>query len=634
MPIKGWPHKRTIVYSPQPRVQKVKRFRLLNIIGKALKRTATTLGALVLFSMTMSVVITLFLASDVKQVTVPEKTVLVFRLDGAVPEKEMSSAFSGAFGFYRPSVRELVDAIDYAAKDDRVKGLVFSFRNGGLSLAHMEEIRKAVLRFKESGKFTKAYALSYESATGGLGRYYLASAFDQIWMQPVGTVSMAGIYAEMPFAGDLLKRLGVTPQFFQRKEYKTAMENFTKSSMSDENREELETVLGTIFDHMITGIAKGRGLSEDKVRALVDQGLFTGKEAVEAGLIDRLEYGDIAVNEIKKELTGNPESEEIELFLLKRYALATRLNPPPSFHRTAKKKVAIVYVSGAIVTTGDNVSPYTIGQDVAAADVLSEAITNATDDDDVKAIVIRVNSPGGSPVASETIRRAILRAKEKDKLVVVSMGDMAASGGYWISTHADYIFALPETLTGSIGVVGGKFALGGFWDKIDVNWDSIQFGDNASMLSMNKPFSKAGQARYEVMLDDIYDGFIARVSEGRGLSVEETERIAKGRVWDGVHAKEHKLVDALGGIDESLDYVAVKLGKKDRHDLNIVSLPREKTPFERFINLLEQQVLAGQFMRNQAAVYEALSPIANHIIRAQNMQEHILYEPLDPFVFK
>lgn len=626
MPKKGWPHKRTIVYTPRPRIKKTRRFHVFSIIGKALRRTATVIGSLILFSVFMSVLLMIMVANESQKLALPEHMVLVFRMDEEIPEKEENSAFSGAFGLSTPSVRQIVNAIDYAGQDERVKGLVFSFRDGGaLSLAHTEEIRAAVLRFKKSGKFTKAYSTSFESGAGGLGRYYLASVFDDIIMQPMGTLAIGGIYAEMPFMGDLLERFGVKAQFFQRKEYKTAMENFTASSMSKENREELEDMLGTIFDYLVSGISVARHIPKEDLTALIDQGMFTGKEALSAELIDRLEYSDVITDEIKiKESNGLEDEDALQFLLLKKYASAIKDNPPPAFQHKSKAQVAVVYVEGAIVDSAESGSP--MGGEPAGADDISEALLSAAEDDNIKAVVLRVNSPGGSPVASETIRRAVLKVKKAGKPMIVSMGDMAASGGYWISTDADYIFALPQTLTGSIGVVGGKFVLDGVWNKLDVNWDTVQFGKNAGLMSMNSTFSPMEQERFEAMLDDIYDGFIERVSKGRGLSLAETEKIAKGRVWVGLRAKDHKLIDAYGGLDSALDYVAAKIGKKNRFDLNVVTLPRSKSPLEQFINLLEGQVRAGQFMQNQAAIYEVLSPFAEHIIQARQIEGGATYE--------
>jgi protease-4 len=258
-------------------------------------------------------------------------------------------------------------------------------------------------------------------------------------------------------------------------------------------------------------------------------------------------------------------------------------------HQQDKPSVALIYAVGAIVESAD-MSP----SGLSSADDVAGMIQAATEDEDIEAIVLRISSPGGSPVASETIRRAIIDAKEEGKIVIVSMGEMAASGGYWIAANADYIYALPGTLTGSIGVAGGKFSLGNMWSKVGVNWASIGFSENADLWSFNQPFSAEGRARFENVIDMIYDAFIARVAEGRGMSVDDAEQVARGRVWSGYQALDVGLVDELGGLNDALDYAGSRLGGEDRHDIRVVMLPSVKTPFERVLQMLEGQVRAGQ----------------------------------------
>jgi len=231
-------------------------------------------------------------------------------------------------------------------------------------------------------------------------------------------------------------------------------------------------------------------------------------------------------------------------------------------------------------------------------------------DDDIKAVLLRVDSPGGSPSASETIRRGVLKVQEEGKKVVVSMGSVAASGGYWIAAPADAIYASPATLTGSIGVVMGKVSLGALWDKLGVNWDSIRYGENAGMFSINEPLDAQGRARMNALIDQTYDQFLTRVAEGRGITKEEARRVAKGRAWTGAQAKERGLVDALGGQADALDYIARELGHDNRTDLELVTLPRPKRPLEQLIELMETQVSMGRWFdaaRAQILTWRGLS---------------------------
>ena len=262
-----------------------------------------------------------------------------------------------------------------------------------------------------------------------------------------------------------------------------------------------------------------------------------------------------------------------------------------------------IILSGAIVDQADT-SGNSTGADIA------EAITKAHDNKDIKAIILRVDSPGGSPTASETIRRALVKAKLKGKKVIVSMGSVAASGGYWIATDADKIFASPGTLTGSIGVVMGKFEASELWKKLDVNWDGTKFGKNSDFWSMNKPFNKANDARLDVLIDNVYDAFLTRVSEGRGISIEEARNIAKGRAWTGEQALEIKLVDALGGLEDALNETAVMLGLNDRNDLKVIRLPKELSPIERLVETINGQVSMPPFLKSLEPILNKLNQMA------------------------
>jgi protease-4 len=276
--------------------------------------------------------------------------------------------------------------------------------------------------------------------------------------------------------------------------------------------------------------------------------------------------------------------------------------------------VALIYVTGTIMDVSG-------AQGNAGADDIAATITKAYSDKDISAIVVRVDSPGGSPTASETIRRALVKAQEKDKKVIVSMGPVAASGGYWISTHADKIFATPATLTGSIGVVMGKFEASDLWNKIGLNWEGPQIGKNAGIWSINQPFTEDELARMNVLIDNTYEAFLTRVAEGRGLSESQVRRIARGRVWTGEQARNVGLVDELGGLDQTLDFTAKMLGKGDRHDINVVKMPRELSGIERFLELIGQEVSIGAALKNATGIdpvfLKSLKGVANQAALSQ-----------------
>jgi len=461
-----------------------------------------------LFSALAGVILSSFVVSEVQGPSLPSEMVLVLTLDGDMAEHRDVMGYG--FGDSAPTIRETVDALDRAGQDKRVKGFVVKLEGGGLNLAHVAELRAAVARFRAAGKFAYIYAPSYE----GMGLYSFASAFEQIWLQPMGIVSIPGVRAEIPFVRALLDKVGVEPQIFARKEYKNFFESATSSEMSPASREMTRAIVEDIGAGLLTDIATGRGMEPGAASALVDKALFTGDEALAAKLVDKLDFSDALSAAIRGQVTGDPEGDS-DLFA----ALVAYVKEPSFTGVTAKKpKAALVYIVGEIIQhNGDG------SGSLAAADSLVEDLRDAADDTDIKVIVLRVDSPGGSPTASEAIRRAVVRAKEKGKTVVVSMGGAAASGGYWIIADADRIFALPGTLTGSIGVTGGKFSLEQLWEKVGVNWDSVAVGENSGIWSFNAPYSKAEAERMDAMMDDVYNGFVARVAAGRKMRFEQAE---------------------------------------------------------------------------------------------------------------
>lgn len=553
---------------------------------------------------------------------VPDEMVLYLDFEEGLSDLPEKANFARPFEPPSLSVREIVDAIDAAGGDARVKGIFARMESGHFSLAHVHEIRGALKRFRETGKFAHIYSSNY-GAMSGMGRYYLASVFDEIWMQPLGIVTIAGLNAEMPFARAALDKIGVRPQFFKRKDFKTAYESLTNAEMSPENRQMTEQLIADISASVAGHIAEDLEISEKDFQILVNQGLFTADEAVESGLIDTADYADVLVKRIKQEMTGDPESGD-EIFVpaahyaafLKHQAAHKSSVIPGRAHKT---EVALIHINGAIMPQDSG------GRGgVAASEDIAPAILDAAESETIKAIVLRVDSPGGSPTASESILRAVERAQEKGKSVIVSMGGAAASGGYWVSAYADRIFALPTTLTGSIGVVGGKFVLQDLWTKIGVTWDGARWGDAAGMWSPNAPFEGRGLERVNAMLDQVYDNFIARVAKGRSMSEADVEKIAGGRVWTGARAVEIGLVDELGGLDSALDYTARALGLQDRTQLEVRIMPAPKTALEQLAELLGAQVRMADFATR-------IESWARPVLAYMDSRAPVQYEPLSVY---
>jgi protease-4 len=471
---------------------------------------------------------------------VPQRAVLQLDLaDGVVetwPENPLARASMGE----AVRLRDLVQSLDAAGRDPRVKGIVARLGAGPLGMARAQEIRDAIIAFRHQGKFAIAFAESFGEAGDGNAHYYLATAFDRIWLQPSGAVELTGPMIESPFLKDALALIGIEPQLDQREEYKGGMDMFTAAGMSEPQRQNLQALVDSWQHQLAEGIAAYRKGTPGEALALMDRGPFLAAEAKAAGLVDRLAYWDEIDNELSERA-----SEDATLYPLASYV--ERLPEPPK----DAPRIAIVYGLGEITLSSGDGNPL-LDHTAMAADATAKALAAAIDDPGIKAIVFRVDSPGGSYVASDTIRREVERARTVGKPVVVSMGDLAASGGYFVSAPAQSIVAQPGTITGSIGVFGGKPVLAGLWQKLGIGWGGVQAGANADFASLNRPYSAAGWSFLQRSLDGIYADFMAKVASDRKLSADDTHAAAKGQIWSGADAKARGLVDELGGLATAL----------------------------------------------------------------------------------
>lgn len=505
--------------------------------------------------------------------SLPDKMVLRVNFEGELRDRRKSEAF--LFEDKDLVLREVLMGLRAAAKDERVTGIAVYMGGFRVNMSTAQELRAAVATLRGAGKSTRLFTEDLGGMGGGSAAYYLASAFDEIWVQPSGGVGLIGIAMEIPYAKGLMDKLEVEPRFGQRHEYKSAVESFTRYGMSDPARENLQTLLGSLYGQLVAGISESRGFDEAEVRKLVDNGPYLAQEALDKRLIDRVGYWDQFMAE-----NTEADGEAVEEVFLDEYLAG--IDRPNS----EGPKVALIYGSGAISMGGGEDGDRFEGGGFMAHRV-ADALADAIDDEQIEAILFRINSPGGSYVASDIVWREVRRAKEAGKPIIVSMGATAASGGYFVAMPADRVIAQPGTITGSIGVYGGKLVTEKLWARFGIAWDELHAGENAGMWSFVRDFPSGGEKRFREMLDFIYEDFTAKAMEDRELDAGQMDRIARGRVWTGKDALDNGLVDALGGYDEALAEVRQALGLDAEAGITLALWPKPQSPFEEVMKLLK-----------------------------------------------
>ncbi|MDN5760969.1 MAG: signal peptide peptidase SppA [Microlunatus sp.] len=438
----------------------------------------------------------------------------------------------------RRQLRPTIRALHEAARDPRVVALVAKV-GGPLTWATMHELRGGVQAFFDAGKPTVAWAETFPDGSIGTCAYVLAAGFGEIWLQPGGGLGLVGVAVETTFLRGTLDKLGVQPELEQRHEYKNAADRLTRTEFTQPHRESLEALSASVYADAVAAVAAGRKMSTDRVRELVDSGPRTAAEACEVRLVDRLGYRDEVLAAVRQRVGA-----DAELLFADRWRPRRHLRWP----RPSRRHIALVEVRGGIGPGRSRPGP--MGSQVGSDTVATE-LRAVIEDDRVAAVVLRVESPGGSAVASEVIWREVGRVREAGKPVVVSMGDVAASGGYYVACPADRIVALPSTLTGSIGVFGGKFVTSALLEKIGLTTGSVEQGERSRMWSPRRTFTEAERERLVAEVDAIYADFVGKVAAGRGREVAEIEPLARGRVWTGRDAYEIGLVDELGGLRDA-----------------------------------------------------------------------------------
>jgi protease IV len=491
---------------------------------------------------------------------------LVLNLAGGIPEEPSSSELAPFLERRPPSLRTLVESLDRAATDARLKSVVLrvSFLPD-TGWGKVQELRDAIARFRKSGK--PAYA---HLEFSGNKEYYLASACDKIYVVPTALLDVTGLAAEVTFFRGTLDKLGVEAQFEGVGKYKNAPNQFTERGFTEPHREQMEELLDSVYGQYLDAIARARGKTPEQIQVALDAGPYDGPAALKAGLVDELVYEDQLQERLK-------DAEEVTPT---RYVKASR-----GFRFDGRPKLALVYVVGEILPGESQDSP--LGGSFAGSDTVAEALRNAREDDDVKAVIIRVDSPGGSGTASDVIWREVELTRKK-KPVVVSMGDVAASGGYYVAMGSDAIVAQPGTITGSIGVFGGKFSMRGLYEKLGLSKEILKRGQHADLFDEYRPWTDEERARIHEMMASFYTRFVTKAAEGRKKSYEEMDAVAQGRVWTGADALERGLVDRLGGLEVALSLAKERANIPGAQAVQLVVLPERKGLLETFLERQEE----------------------------------------------
>ena len=551
--------------------------------------------------------------------SVAEATILELDLEAPVADS------AGATSILSPSkpmaTRDLVFALEKGASDPRVKGLYARIGGASHGLGTGQEIRDAVLAFKKSGKPTLAYSESFGELSPGTGGYYVASAFDEIWLMPTANVSLSPLAGEGLFVRDGLQKLGVQPEFAARKEYKNAVNTFSEQSFTEFHKEATLALLTSVQDTITKDIAAARPAVGDAaaVVSLLGTGPLTDQQALDKKLVDKIGYRDEAIAAIKAKA-----GEGAQLLWLSKYF--ERAGSP---YTGAGDVVAVITAVGQIHRGKSNADPFS-GSESIGSDTIGAAIRQAVDDETVKAIVLRIDSPGGSVTGSEAIAHEVQKAREAKKPVIATMSNVAGSGGYYIAMNADAIVAHPGTITGSIGVYAGKFVTTKLFEQLGVNFETVAVGDgDVSFFSTDQPYSESARKKLDGLVDDIYVSFVTKVAKGRQKTFEEIEPVARGRIWSGADGKARGLVDELGGFPVALRLVREKLSLPADAPLVIRDFPPKRKPLEELMALFAGD--QGESSEQPAQAFASTSkpglPDARALLRLLAAEPAVLLTP-------
>lgn len=513
-----------------------------------------------------------FLFGGPREPHVADGSTLLIDVDGAYVEAARAPLIARLLGETGRPFVDLRSELKKAARDGRIDAVVLRIRSPQIGWAQAQELRELIAELRTAGRRTVAY-LETSSFVTNLP-YYVASAADEVHAAPASVVGVIGLAGEYLFLGGAAQALGVGFEVARVGRYKTFADTIAGDHMSDAYREVANSLLDSIFGQFVSGIASGRDLSEELVRTAVDSAPMSPDELLALGLIDGVTQLDALLEKLGGPRVLGADYERVD---------------PASVGFDPVARFALIYGSGAVVVGRGRTTP--TGGPVAATDTLVSAFEDASEDPSVRAIIFRIDSPGGSPLAADMIWRAVQVARERGKPVIVSMGNAAASGGYYVAGAADAIVASPGTLTGSIGVFAIRPVLGELFDKLDIGVETLKRGAHADMFAFSQPLSEASRRRFDEQIRDVYELFVERVASGRDMTAEQVDAIARGRVWTGEQAQRNGLVDALGGFDEAVRIAKQKAGIDEGDDVALVPFPTPETLAEQIDDVLRQAAL-------------------------------------------
>ncbi len=533
--------------------------------------------AFMLFSILCIGLLVVGLVALVRQgepISIPSNSVLQLSLAGTWDDRAPDPFWAGLWREDAiDSIQEVVIGLHAAKDDPKVKTLLVETTGFVAGWGVAKEIRDALLDFRSSGKKVIAYIQAAEDLD-----YYVATAADEIYLAPEGMMMVNGLSMETLFLKETFDKVGIQPDFHHRGEYKSATETFTRRSMSDANREATTAILDSLYDQMVAGIADGRRMSEEDVRGFIDDFVISGPRLVESGMIDGLRYLDQVLSDLAP--SGREEPPLVGLHDYYKARVQEKMDKGT--------RVAVLYIAGEI-RSGESGEGGLGGAESVGSATIAEAAKAIRDDEGIEAVVVRINSPGGSSLAADMMWHDIMRLRET-RPVIISMSDLAASGGYWVATAGDTIVAQPGTLTGSIGVFMGKMNLARLFDKIGVSFDGVSRGRYARMFTSLRSFNPDELKRVDAMLDSTYNAFLSRVARGRNMTEAEVDKVARGRVWTGALALQHHLIDDLGGMEKALDIVRERLDLEPEAPLKLESFPRDDNILARWLKRLGLKV--------------------------------------------